>query len=637
MKFRPLLLPLTALLLTACNMTLAQDVTPPPGAVQPPSAQAQATHGPVYPAKTPDLQNGAAIYAEKCAPCHGETGLADGVMSAQLASQGVTVPALGLPEVARKASPADWFLVVTLGNMQKFMPAFNSLDEQQRWDVVAYAQSLSVPAEQISLGAQLFAEKCADCPTDAFSDQKKMAALSTEDLVNLLATGGEGIPALGATLSQNELNAVAAWLRTLTLGASSPTPELATVTVTAEAAASLPPSPADASGTPSAEETPLEDGEQAQASPEATVQSEGIGAVSGKIVNGSGGDLPAGLSVTLRGFDHAMQANTEPQEVIRQSTTTSSDASFRFEDIEMPAERIFVVEVEYQGVLYRSEPVFGEKGKDEVILSDVTVYESDSKTNALVVDELFVFTEFNPDGTVRVFEQFYITNQGNQTVTVETDGSSIPFLPMPNQATQIDFQLTEDSAPLLSFEKGFALPPSSERYGIIAFYVFPYEKKLELALPFALPVSSAKVVVPEGIKAQSKQLTDEGVKEMQPGARFQVYSASGLQNGEVLEMTLSGKVKSASTASGLLQNQSLLIGIGAFGLALILAGVWLYVRDSNQEEDFEEEKEGDVFESEEEILDAIIALDDLHRAGKIPDEAYQERRTALKERLKELS
>jgi hypothetical protein len=33
-------------------------------------------------------------------------------------------------------------------------------------------------------------------------------------------------------------------------------------------------------------------------------------------------------------------------------------------------------------------------------------------------------------------------------------------------------------------------------------------------------------------------------------------------------------------------------------------------------------------------MDAIIALDDLHRAGKIPDEAYQQRRGELKEALK---
>lgn len=634
MKFRLLLFPLTALLLTACNMTLARDVTPPPGAVQ--SAPAQATHAPLYPPQPPDLQNGAAIYAEKCAACHGETGLADGTMSAQLTSQGVVVPALGSPDIARKASLAGWFLFVTVGNMEKFMPAFTSLDEQQRWDVAAYAQSLSLSAEQISLGAQLFDENCAGCPTEAFSDQKKMAILSTEDLVSILATGGEGIPALGETLSQHELNAMAVYLRSLTLGASSPTPVSATVTVTAEAAASVSPSPAGASETPSAEETP--NGEQTETSPEATVQPQGFGAVSGKVVHGSGGDLPAGLSVTLRGFDHAMDSSAEPQEVVNLNTKTGKDNTFRFENVEMPEGRIFFVEVEYQGIPFQSGLAFTDAGAAEVALPNVAVYENTTQTGGLVIDELFIFTEFNVDGTVRVFEQFYLTNQGSQAVTVETDGLSIPFLPMPDGVAGLAFQVSQDSAPLLPFESGFAMPPSSERYGIIAFYTLPYEKKLELALPFALPVSVVKVVVPEGIKAKSKQLTDQGIKEMQPGARFQVYSASALQGGDSLKMTLSGKVKSASATSRVTDNQSLLIEIGAFGVVLILAGVWLYMRDRNQAEDeFAEESNGDEFETDDEVMDAIIALDDLHRAGKIPDEAYQARRAELKERLKDLS
>ena len=134
MKFRNIIFfVFVAVLLSACNFTLARDVTPPPGYVPPTPAP---THGPVYPAQAPNLQNGAAIYAEKCAPCHGETGMGDGPQAAQLPAP---VAALGLPEVASQASPADWFLTVTLGNMDNFMPPFNSLSEQERWDVVAYA------------------------------------------------------------------------------------------------------------------------------------------------------------------------------------------------------------------------------------------------------------------------------------------------------------------------------------------------------------------------------------------------------------------------------------------------------------------------------------------------------------------
>jgi hypothetical protein len=290
-------------------------------------------------------------------------------------------------------------------------------------------------------------------------------------------------------------------------------------------------------------------------------------------------------------------------------------------------------------VPFQSEPAFTEAGLADVILPDVTIYESTTQTTGLVTEELFVFSEFNPDGTVRIFEQFYITNQSDQVVLVTTDGTSIPILPMPAGLVDLSFQPTQDSAALLPTDSGFAMPPGESPYGIIAFYTLPYDKKLDLNLPFALPVASISVVVPEGIEVTSALLIDEGVREMQPGVKFQVYSGGTLNAGETLEMTFSGKVKSASATSFDADNQPLLIGIGAFGFALILAGVWLYLRDrKSQEIDFEqEEDEQNGFDTSEEVMDAIIALDDLHRAGKIPDEAYQARRAELKDILKDLT
>ena len=48
-----------------------------------------------------------------------------------------------------------------------------------------------------------------------------------------------------------------------------------------------------------------------------------------------------------------------------------------------------------------------------------------------------------------------------------------------------------------------------------------------------------------------------------------------------------------------------------------------------------EEDSGAEFETSEDVIDAIIALDDLHRSKKISDEAYQKRRAELKDILKE--
>ena len=196
MKFRTtLFIALISLLLAACNMTLAQDVAPPPGAVQ--QAQPQPTLGPVFPAQAPDLQNGAAIYAEKCAGCHGEDGLARRRHERAACRAGRHCARTRRRRNRAKATPADWYQMVTLGNIENFMPPFASLSDQERWDVVAYAQSLSTTSEQVSQGEGIFQENCADCPTDFFTDQEQMAALSTDALVSMLADGGEGLPALG--------------------------------------------------------------------------------------------------------------------------------------------------------------------------------------------------------------------------------------------------------------------------------------------------------------------------------------------------------------------------------------------------------------------------------------------------------
>jgi high-affinity iron transporter len=104
-----------AALLAGCN--LAGDITPPPAlataqAAAPVPATADPTSPPLAtqaPVNVPapagiDLERGMAIWAEKCAPCHGESGQSDGVMSANLPSP---PPQLGSAAVARAARPAD--------------------------------------------------------------------------------------------------------------------------------------------------------------------------------------------------------------------------------------------------------------------------------------------------------------------------------------------------------------------------------------------------------------------------------------------------------------------------------------------------------------------------------------------------
>ncbi len=154
---------IVGLLIGGCS--LAGDVTPPPAlATAQMAAPAKApTPAPITPPNTqPDIAAGALIYAEKCAACHGPEGLGDGELADGLAF----APApLGDPEFAQAADPIEWYRAVTIGNLDRLMPGFVSLTDQQRWDVVGYA---------LSLGSQEVAA--------AVEDQQQSDSLSENDL-----------------------------------------------------------------------------------------------------------------------------------------------------------------------------------------------------------------------------------------------------------------------------------------------------------------------------------------------------------------------------------------------------------------------------------------------------------------------
>jgi hypothetical protein len=114
---------------------------------------------------------------------------------------------------------------------------------------------------------------------------------------------------------------------------------------------------------------------------------------------------------------------------------------------------------------------------------------------------------------------------------------------------------------------------------------------------------------------------------------YEEFSASGLKAGQTLAFSVSGQPK-ASTSAGLAPHQGWLIGGAALGLALIAGGLFLYIRERRRQPAAPGEAE---FESADEVLDAILALDDLHQAGKISDKAYRVRRNELKDTLKDLS
>ena len=623
MNLRSVLILTFTILFSACNFTLAEDVTPPPNYVSPTPAP---TLGPLFPAEAPSIEVGAAIYVEKCAPCHGETGMGDGTQGIQL--QGVTVPAFGLPEVARPASLAQWYTIVTRGNIERFMPPFASLSDQERWDVAAYAKTFHMTQEEIERGKELFEANCSNCATDYFEDQSKMSSLSEVELARIIREGNEEVKAFGENLSEDEVWAIAAYLRTLSFTnssiASASTP-LASRTETT----SISPTATSAGATPvaGAAQTPI----PVEIQP-------GLGTVSGSIENNTGTDLPPELKITLRGFDHGTDPNSAPEEVLSLEGSVDENGKFTFENVEMPASRIFLAQTTHAGITVQSEFGVVEEGASTLTLSPIRLYGTTDDPSAIVIDDARIFFDY-AENAIQVYGVYSFRNVSDEAVVVELkDGVEIPFIKSPAGAQPLGFEPTQDSQPFTSSNNRLIFPPGEEPYGMIVFSTMAKENQLEVTHPFVLPVASLTVFLPAGVSAEGSQLADHGVQTIQ-GLNFQMYATGDLPAGSMLTFTLSGTPSDTSTSastptSETRSNQSILIGAGVLGLALIAAGAWMFLRDRQQLENNKEED--DTFESPEEVMDAIIALDDLHQAKRISNQAYQKRRNELKEILKEM-
>lgn len=101
-----------------------------------------------------DVANGTLLYQQRCALCHGLTGLGDGEMSAQAIKPPTP---LGDPDYMRSAIPNNMLNVIVNGRINNGMPPFgegnsNPLTEQEQWDVIAYLYALGISRDNVLAG-----------------------------------------------------------------------------------------------------------------------------------------------------------------------------------------------------------------------------------------------------------------------------------------------------------------------------------------------------------------------------------------------------------------------------------------------------------------------------------------------------
>lgn len=171
------------------------------------------------------VDEGAAIYGARCAPCHGPFGQP---LAASELPPGVQRPPRDLRDPAFQRSTSDAELLVAMQHGKSAMPAIPGVRDEQQ------AQSVLVFVRLLSPGFETYSYYCAAChgddgrgngvfatgenrPKVAF-DRAWVAAKDPEqlriDVAHMMTAHGATMPHFRSRLSDDELRAVVRYLRT---------------------------------------------------------------------------------------------------------------------------------------------------------------------------------------------------------------------------------------------------------------------------------------------------------------------------------------------------------------------------------------------------------------------------------------
>jgi hypothetical protein len=364
-------------------------------------------------------------------------------------------------------------------------------------------------------------------------------------------------------------------------------------------------------------------------------------AIKGQVTNGTpGGKIPGGLKLTLYLYNGMSLDSTL-------DTQAADDGSYTFKNVKLDPNDVYFISVDAFGATFNSDILHGTDITGAEATLPVKIYDPSTDASPLLVDRLHVFFDFTTQGVVQVVNLYVISNPSDHVIVAGAASQPVISFKLPKGATDLKFQDgTLGGGRYVQAEGGFgdtlSIPPGSSAHQVLFAYNLPYTNKASLAVESPLPVNAAIVMVPPGVTMTSSQLSDAGQQDVQ-GTSFHMYqSKTSLKAGEALNLALSGKPSDGATAASQPPVNYLLIGLGAFGVALVGVGVWMYFTQTRRAAvpveglEYAPEPGEDAAapeESSEALLDDIVALDDLHAGGNLPDAAYRERRAALKARL----
>ncbi len=353
-----------------------------------------------------------------------------------------------------------------------------------------------------------------------------------------------------------------------------------------------------------------------------------------EVIDHTGGILlDQDLLVQLVGYD-------EFERIFEEVNSLPEEGYVEFQDVPVVEGRVFFASVSFGGAVYRSNSLQITQDSSDLILQ-IQVFDITTDDAGLAIDRLHVLIDFPSPDLIQISEIYIISNYGDATVVAQEPGQSVLTFPLPEGASNLEFENGVLGQRFIKTSAGFgdtvSIPPGSGVYQISVYYNMLYPKaRLDFSQAMNYPVSAVVAMTPANlVKIEGNFLEDHGIQAISSG-EVQVYSGEGIGRGENLEFRITGKPDSpadnqVSVGDGV---NIYVIGLGILGTGLILAGILIYIRNRNINS-----KEQIVITTsaeKDQILDSIIALEDLFNEGEISEKDFLKKRDELKLKLNNL-
>jgi len=566
---------------------------------------AQAAPPEQSPTTKPSALRGEALWAENCAPCHGVSGRGDGptAQAAQMANN----PPTDFTDraAARQRSLAAMFTVTKEGRMDRLMPPWSSrLNDDQIWDVVAYAQTFAISPEDVAAGKAVYDAKCAVCHAadgagavagaPDLSDAAAMAAKSPQALVDIVSQGQGEMPGFAEQLSEEERWQVVDYLRTFSYE---------------------------------------------------PISFEGV--IAGQVQNATTGQPVGSVEVRLRRWQ-------EDSELSPLTAQADAAGNYRFGGLDTRSQAFYRPEVVYDEVAFPAGFSSFEPGVTQLSLP-LNVYEITTSDENIRVARFHFIVIGDQPGFFSVLELYQFSNLGDRAYVGAVNAAGVREtvrMALPAGAQDVLSQGGTMGVDFLETDAGLVatspVVPGQETFEAAFVYVVPYsDPTLSLDRPLYYDTASVNgLVMDVGAKLVSDKLVFGGERAAQ-GQTFLQYTAQDLKAGETLTIQLddldkvefAGSSEGADTSTvipstGLKQTTLLwvMLGLGALAVAFGLGYPALRPRLMGQGY----ASENDLARERQRLLLTLARLDQAYAAGQLNQALYQRARARRKAELTEV-